>query len=122
MKLHPSKVWFSRALLAACLMVVPALFGAAQSRGTGGRPPNQGPEPIPQEGPDILTSSKQRKAFLKHKLEKMKEDADEMAELAISVQEELEKTSENEFPLKVVEKAEKIEKLAKRIKNAAKGY
>ena len=51
----------------------------------------------------------------------MKQDADELSTLAKSLQEELDKSSENILSLQVLEKAEKIEKLAKRIKNNAKG-
>jgi len=67
-------------------------------------------------------SHKQKQEFLKFKLEKMRKDAAEMAQLAISIQEELDAITENELPLKVVEKAGRVEKLAKKIKNAAKGY
>jgi hypothetical protein len=59
--------------------------------------------------------------MLKSKFEKMKEDAQELASLADSLKGEVDKSSENILALQIVEKAEKIEKLAKRIKNAAKG-
>ena len=65
---------------------------------------------------------KQKQKWLKQKLESMRKDAAEMAELAGSVQEDLEQVTENELPLRVVEKAEQVEKLAKRIKNTAKGF
>jgi hypothetical protein len=52
----------------------------------------------------------------------MRKDAAEMASLAASIQEDLEQTTENELPLRVVSKAEKVEKLAKKIKNTAKGF
>lgn len=64
---------------------------------------------------------KQRQDILKSKFEKMKEDAEQLSSLANSLQDELNKSSENILSLQIVEKAEKIEKLAKRIKNAAKG-
>lgn len=66
-------------------------------------------------------SRKQQKELIAHRFEQMKQDADELTTLAKSLQEELDKTSENILSLQVVEKAEKIEKLAKRIKNNAKG-
>lgn len=67
-------------------------------------------------------SHKRKQEFLKDKLEKMRKDAEEMTKLAGSIQEDLEKTTENELPLRVVAKAEQVEKLAKRIKNTAKGF
>lgn len=67
-------------------------------------------------------SRKQQKELLAHRFEQMKQDADELAALAKSLQEELDKSSENILSLQVLEKAEKIEKLARRIKSNAKGY
>ena len=66
-------------------------------------------------------SRKQQKELIAHRFEQMKQDADELTTLAKSLREELDKTSENILSLQVLEKAEKIEKLAKRIKNNAKG-
>ncbi len=50
------------------------------------------------------------------------EVADELAALVKSLQEELGRSNENVLSLKIVSQADKIEKLAKRIKEAAKGY
>jgi hypothetical protein len=79
--------------------------------------------PPTSEGPIPPTkiTRKQRQDILKSKFQKMKEDAEELSSLANSLQDELNKSSENILSLPIVEKAEKIEKLAKRIKNAAKG-
>jgi TolA-binding protein len=77
------------------------------------------------EPTDTMTDSiskKQQRKLLKQNFDRMKVDADELAALAQSLQEDIEKTTENMLSLEVVEKAEKIERLAKRIKNAAKGY
>jgi len=65
---------------------------------------------------------KQRRDMMKANVEKMKRDAEELGALAKALQEELEKASENVLSLQIVEKAEKIEKLAKRIKGTARGY
>jgi len=65
---------------------------------------------------------KQKKELLKQNFEKMKRDADELATLAKALQEELAKSNENVLSFQVVTKAEKIEKLAKRIKSTARGY
>lgn len=78
-------------------------------------------DPFPPTGDDSL-SPKQRRDLLKHNFEKMKRDADELLELAKSLQQALNESHENVLSLKIVEKADKIEKLAKRIKGAAKGY
>lgn len=67
-------------------------------------------------------SSKQKRDYMKSNFEKMKIDADELVVLAKSLQEELSNSNVNLLSLKVVEKAEKIEKLAKKIKSVAKGY
>lgn len=75
--------------------------------------------------PDETVTPKERKRqheLLKYNLKNMREDAAEMAKLANSIQEDLEKTTENELPLKVLAKAEQVEKLAKKIKNTAKGH
>jgi hypothetical protein len=52
----------------------------------------------------------------------MKRDIEELAALAQALQEELNKSNENLLSLTIVDKAERIEKLAKRIKSTAKGF
>jgi hypothetical protein len=87
-------------------------------------PAAQLPESAPAEEtavPPALTR-KQKKDLLKQNFEKMKRDADELATLAKALQEELAKSNENVLSFQVVTKAEKIEKLAKRIKSTARGY
>lgn len=81
----------------------------------------QGPGPAEAAPPSPL-SQKQKKDMLKDNFEKMRRDADELADLAKSLQEDLSKSNENVFSLRVVDKAEKIEKLAKRIKGTARAY
>ena len=65
--------------------------------------------------------AKQKQELLKANFEKVKRDADDLLVLAKSLQEDVGKSNENVLSLRVVEKAEKIEKLAKRIKSTAKG-
>lgn len=86
--------------------------------------PLQGRPPLPDQEPQTIepTPRKQQRELLKSNFEKMKRDADELVDLAKALQEELGKSNENIFSLRLVEKAEKIEKLAKRIKGAARGY
>jgi hypothetical protein len=80
---------------------------------------------VPPLSPDSDISDqmarKQRKDLLKSNFEKMKRDADELLELAQSLQDELAKSNENVFSLRIMDRAEKIERLAKSIRNTAKG-
>jgi hypothetical protein len=74
-----------------------------------------------EESSQSSPAGKRDRAILKANLEKMKRDAGELTDLAKALQEELNKSNENLLPLGVVEKAGKIEKLAKRIKRTARG-
>jgi hypothetical protein len=76
---------------------------------------NQEPSPSP-------LSEKQKNDLLKANFEKMKRDASELADLAKALQQELNKSNENILSLNIVDKADKIEKLAKRIKGTARGF
>ena len=67
-------------------------------------------------------SEKQKRNLLKDNFEKMKRDAGELTDLAKALQEELNKSSENVLSLDVAAKADKIQKLAKRIKGNARGF
>lgn len=71
--------------------------------------------------PSFIITSKQKRAILKSNFEGIKKNTEELATLAKSLQEEVDKSNENVLSLKIVEKAEKIENLAKKIKNSAKG-
>ena len=83
------------------------------------RPPraqaNEEPSPSPLSG-------KQKISLLKANFEKMKQDAGQLATLAKALQEELNKSNENILSLDVIDKADKIEKLAKKIKGTARGF
>jgi hypothetical protein len=71
--------------------------------------------------PTRALSAKQKQGLLKNNFERMKRDADELATLAKSLQDDLNKSNEHVLSLQIVEKADKIEKLARRIKSVAKG-
>jgi hypothetical protein len=108
------------------LALVTSSVSAAESSGFPQEPsrhsqPQQGPGPT-ETAPPIVLSQKQKKDLLKDNFAKMKRDADELADLAKSLQEDLNKSNENVFSLGVVDKADKIEKLAKKIKGTARGY
>ena len=123
------------ALLALVLLVAPA----GSARPAPGEPEAPAPlrvrasvsdpatgqeqtETTSQSGVGAQIKAKQRREMLKADFEKMKHDGDELATLALGLQEDLGKSSENVLSLQIVDKAEKIEKLAKRIKNTARGY
>jgi hypothetical protein len=75
-----------------------------------------------REPPQSPLSGKQKRDLLKTNFEKMKRDAGELADLAKALQEELNKSNENILSLDIVEKADKIEKLARKIKGTARGF
>src|SRR2546428_2258675 len=75
-----------------------------------------------QPCPTPQVPSKQRQELLKSNFEKIKRNADELVALVESLQEELGRSNENVLSLKIVSQADKIEKLAGRVKEAAKGY
>ena len=80
------------------------------------------PTPPDEEGQRIPLSEKQKRDLMKSNFEKMKRDAKELADLASALQDELDKSNENILSLNIVDKAEKIEKLARRIKGTARGF
>jgi hypothetical protein len=85
-------------------------------------PQIQQPFPIREEEPTFPITQKQKRELLKQNFKRMKRDAEELAALAKTLQEELNKSDENVLSLKIVDNAEKIERLAKRIKSTARGF
>jgi hypothetical protein len=83
-------------------------------------PPPQGDLVIAQMNLPESIKDKQRKELRKYRFEKMKEHGDELAKLAKSLQEDLDKSNANILSLEVVDKAQKIEKLAKKIQEEAR--
>ena len=75
---------------------------------------------IKPEGPEITT--RQKRDLLKSNFEKTKDNASELADMAIGLRDELNKTNVNILSVDVIHRAEKIEKLAKKIREEAKGY
>jgi hypothetical protein len=82
----------------------------------GNRFPPEAPEGFPK------TSQKRNKAILDYNFKKLKEHAQDLAELAKSLQAEIEKSNENVLSLEIVKKADEAEKMARKIKNEAKGF
>jgi len=75
--------------------------------------------PLAPEKPDILLPSgkSQRQEILKADHKKSRAEATQLAELAQQLQEALEKTEHHVLDLRLLKKAEEIEKLARRIKD-----
>ena len=110
-------------IVAACgLVIALSLAGTAQTGVPTSGPPTDDSDVFPPHATVKTRDRKQQQTLLKSYLDNMRKDAAELAKLANSIQEDLEKTTENELPLRVVTKAEQVEKLAKRIKNTAKGF
>jgi hypothetical protein len=95
-------------------------LGTPQTPSGGGSPPPQNLPMIIDKGLPTPLTPKQRRDLMKDRFENMKKHADELADLAKSLQEDLSKSNENVLSLKLVEKAEKIEKLARKIKDEAR--
>lgn len=115
---------FRPARKAVALAVSILILGAAPpalAQAPAGPPPRQ-EIGVEEPGPPPRVIRQQKKELLKSNFQKMKRDANEVAALAKSLQEELDKSSQDILSLQVVSKAEKIEKLAKKIKETARGY
>jgi hypothetical protein len=80
-------------------------------------PPNeiQGDFPAP-------LSVEQKQTIMRANFEKSKSDAEELAELAKGLREFLDKPSHSVPPAEIVARAEKIEKLAKKIRDETRGF
>jgi hypothetical protein len=112
-------------LLVAVAMTAAVLVSSAQN------PipfrPDLPAKPDPQAAPqDIVPplpsmTEKQKRDLLKYNFGQMKKEAQELSTLAKSLQDDLEHSNQNVLSIGVISKAEKIEKLAKKIKDSAKG-
>jgi len=108
-----------RDFLAWLAVVCPsvAILDAAQ------RPPSQSPRADPRQRDDeAATATPPAKAVLKENEKGIKRDIEKLYQLASDLKAEVEKTDSSlVLSLAMVRKAEEIEKLAKEIKNRAKG-
>lgn len=80
---------------------------------------NQFPQIVPPDFPK--SSEKQKQALVDYNFKKLKKHAADLAELAKSLQKEIEKSNENILSLDIVKKADKVEKLARKVKSEVKG-
>jgi hypothetical protein len=83
------------------------------------QPPDPG-DPFPQMNVPESVREKQRRELRKYRFKKMQEHGEELAKLAKSLQEDLDNSNENILSLQIVDKAQRIEKLAKQIQNEAR--
>ena len=74
-----------------------------------------------QSTPDKSSPTISPEQRRKSNFENMKRDVDELADLVKALQEELKKANENILSRGIVDKADKIGKLAKKIKGSARG-
>jgi hypothetical protein len=119
-------------LTVAAIFLVPKRGGIIASQEENPHPAttpgSSAPGPSPQQGdaPAIQVSQKMmhnmRKEMLEDNFKQMKKDSAELAALAQELQQELGKSNYRILSLGVVDKAEKIEKLARKIKSTAKGF
>jgi uncharacterized protein (DUF3084 family) len=135
MTARQAKPWVCGALVLMCVFSSSQPLGQAQVPNPAGAPypsvnhsspsadaaAQQIPTVLPDAHPPSLPT-KQRDKLLKSNFEQMKQDAHELAKLANSLQEELQKSNANVMSLSVIEKTKEIEKLAKKIRKRAKGY
>ncbi|MGH9357393.1 MAG: hypothetical protein ACRD10_14800 [Terriglobia bacterium] len=80
----------------------------------------QAPAP-PPDSPDAL-SPKQKNAIITSNFKKTKQDTAKLRSLVESLEKELARSNADVLSVHIVESANKIEKLARKIKNEAKGY
>ena len=116
-------------VLALSLICAPASRPALQGgRNLGSMAEAAGPQhpsappviaPPSQPGAPPAMTVKRRQAILEARFKKMKERADELARTAQALQADLDKSNANVLSVDVVEKADRIEKLARQIRNAA---
>jgi hypothetical protein len=114
-------------ILLGLLGFSPRAAGQGLSQGLPGMPQRPGQNSqkknFPPEGPSSFprTSLKQKQAIINDNFKKLKQHSQELAKLAKSLQNEVEKSNQNVLSLEIVKKAEEAEKLAKKIKEEAKG-
>ena len=78
--------------------------------------------PPPDNDPLHSLSVKQRQSIVQANFEKSKNDAAEMAALAKDLRKELDKPNANALSLEVANLADRIEKLAKKIRGETRGF
>ena len=107
-------------VLAAAVSIA-VLGGRAQNPVPPQGPPT-GPSPVAVKELAAPPAAQHKGDDKESKLEKTKSDAAELSALADQIRDELSKVNVNVLPLDVIEKAEKVEQLARKIKEEARGH
>jgi len=100
-----------------CILMLGAILSA--QRGDRGLP---GPGDPERNDIRLPSGKSQRQEMLKADHQKSKEEAAELLELAEELKEELDNSEHQVLNLKLVKKAEDIEKLARKIKDRMRRY
>lgn len=109
-----------RAALSALLLPFPAWLSSSQKPNPPPPLPGQKPQDPREEGP--LEHKPDPHALLKENQKNIKRDVERLAELAEELKQEVDKTdSADVLSIPLLKKAEEIEKLAKAIRNRARG-
>ncbi len=108
-----------RAIIVAFVLLGVSVFVSGQA-------PTRPARPTPPPWPSNTEQGEEAaappiKAILKSQHEQMKKDVDHLLQLATELKAEVDKTNSDILSLKVIKKAEEIEKLAKKIQNRMKG-
>jgi len=109
------------AIVLAAALLLSALGGRAQNPAPPEGPP-AGSSPVVVKQLAAPPLAPHRGEDKESKLEKTKADAAELSALADQIRDELNKMNVNVLPIDVIEKAEKVEQLARKIKDEAHGH
>ncbi len=114
-------------LVLGLLVLLPRTsIAPAQSSSHSSQTPGTGHSAVPQNEIEndlpAPLSVQQKQSIMRANFEKSKSDAEELAELAKSLREFLDKPPHNVPSNEIVLRAERIEKLAKRIRDETKGF
>ncbi len=88
--------------------------------GRAGEPAMKSPDAAAVDIGMLSPEARQQRELRKLRLQKMKEDARKLAQMARSLQEEIAQSNPNILSVGVIEKARKIQKLAGRIRDEAR--
>lgn len=97
-----------------------SIQGSLQQNSSQSRQPAHLPQITLPDSPH--PNERQKQALVDYNFKKLKKHAAHLAELAKALQKDIEKSNENVLSLEIVKKANEVEKLAKKVKNEARGY
>ena len=108
----------------ACFTPAPAAAQSSVPASQAQSGSHRKPFPADDARNDIPASmtAMQKQSLMRANFEKSKSDAEEMAALAKGLREVLDKPNVNVLSVEVINRAEKIEKLAKKIREETKGF